>query len=71
MNVWDIIFKPYLDEFVMVYMDDVMVFSKSPEEHIKHLTLVLQALKKYQFFIRLNKCTFGRTELEFLGHLLS
>ena len=57
----NIIFKPYLDEFVMVYMDDVMVFSKSPEEHIKHLTLVLQALKKYQFFIRLNKCTFGRT----------
>jgi hypothetical protein len=55
----------------MVYMDDVMVFSKSPEEHLKHLSLVLQALKKYQFFIRLSKCTFGRLELEFLGHLLS
>jgi hypothetical protein len=65
------IFKPYLDSFVMIYMDDVMVFSKNPDEHLMHLKLVLQTLKEHQFYIRLSKCTFGKRELEFLGHLLS
>ena len=67
----NVIFKPYLDKFVMVYMDDILIFSKTAEEHLQHIRLVLAKLKEYKFYIRFSKCTFGRKQLEFLGHHLS
>jgi hypothetical protein len=48
-----------------------MIFSKTPEEHLQHLELVLQKLREYKFYIRLSKCEFGKRALEFLGHHLS
>ena len=64
-------FTGYLDNFVICYMDDVLIFSKTPEEHLVHLTKVLERLHTHKFKVRFDKCFWGRKELEFLGHHLS
>lgn len=65
------IFRPYLDDFVVVFLDDILVYSKNPEEHLKHLNIVLETLHKHSFFAKLSKCTFGQDSIEFLGHIIS
>ena len=70
-RVMNMIFEGYIDSFVMIYMDDVMVFSKTVEDHLIHLDKVLARLAEYEFKVRLDKCFWGKLELEFLGHLLS
>jgi len=62
------IFREHLDVFVLVYLDDILVFSKTAEEHHKHLTMVLAILQKHQFYCKLSKCQFGRSSMDFLGH---
>ncbi len=64
------IFRPYIGKFVLVYLDDILVFSKSPEEHAEHLRLVLQRLREHELYAKRSKCTFNRPELEFLGHIV-
>ena len=64
------IFQPYLNEFVLVYLDDILVFSKTPEEHKKHLALVLELLQSHKLYAKLSKCEFNRSELPFLGHIV-
>ena len=64
-------FEGYIDVFVMIYMDDVLIFSKDADEHLKHLDKVLERLAQFEFKVRLDKCFWGKLELEFLGHLLS
>ena len=61
----------YLGKFVLVYLDDVLVFSKSPSEHLEHLRLVLQRFQQYKLYVRLRKSRFNRQELPYLGHILS
>jgi len=53
------IFHPYLDQFVVVFIDDILVYSKSEEEHVEHLRIVLQVLKEKQLFAKLSKCEFS------------
>lgn len=65
------IFRPYLRKFVTVFLDDILVFNKTLEEHEKHLELVLQVLKENCFFAKMSKCSFGRTSIEYLGHVVS
>jgi len=65
------IFHPYLDQFVVVFIDDILVYSKSEEEHAEHLRIVLQVLKEKQLFAKLSKCEFWLWEVSFLGHVIS
>ena len=65
------IFKSYLDQFVVVFIDDILVYSKSQEDHERHLRIVLQTMREHQFFAEFNKCEFWLEEVAFLGHIIS
>jgi mannitol/fructose-specific phosphotransferase system IIA component len=64
------VFQPYLGKFVLVYLDDILVFSKTQEEHLEHLRKVLELLVEHKFYAKLSKCKFFQHELEYLGHLV-
>jgi hypothetical protein len=65
------VFMEYLDKFVVVFIDDILIFSKNEEEHDEHLCLVLQKLRENQLYAKLNKCGFWLKEVSFLGHIIS
>jgi hypothetical protein len=65
------VFMEYLDKFVVVFIDDVLIFLKTEEEHEIHLRLVLEKLRAHQLYANLNKCEFWITEVAFLGHVIS
>src|SRR6187551_691185 len=71
MYLMNSVFMDYLDKFVVVFIDDIMVFSKNEEEHEEHLRLVLQRLREHQLYAKLSKCEFWLKEVAFLGHMLS
>lgn len=64
-------FHPYLDHFVVVSKDDILVYFKLDEEHAGHLCVVLQTLKEKKFYAKLSKCELWLQELSFLGHVIS
>ena len=70
MRLMNDIFRPCLDKFVVVFLDDILVFSKSPEEHVRHLREVLNLLRKHKLYAKLSKCSFFLSEVEFLGHIV-
>ena len=65
------VFHPYLDHFVVVFMDDHLIYSQSEWEHEYHLRIVLQLLRDHQLYAKFNKCEFWLTEVRFLGHVVS
>src|ERR1043165_9153975 len=65
------IFHPYLDKFVVVFIDDNLIYSKSDEEHAEHLRVVLELLKEKKLYAKLSKCEFWLEEVSFLGHVIS
>ena len=65
------VFISYLDKFVVVFIDDILVFSKNEEEHEEHLRLVLQKLRANQLYAKASKCEFWLDEVSFLGHVIS
>ena len=65
------ILGPYLDSFVIVYLDDILIYSKTEEEHEKHVEMVLDTLSKNKAFLQLSKCTFFQERVKFLGYELS
>eukprot|EP00873_Tetraselmis_striata_P001628 jgi/Tetstr1/421892/TSEL_012792.t1 len=64
------VLSPYLGKFCVVYLDDVLIYSKTAEEHLEHIRLVLRELQRHHLHIKLSKCSFGRTSVEFLGHIV-
>ncbi|XP_029145743.1 uncharacterized protein [Arachis hypogaea] len=71
MNYMNRVFRPFLDKFVVVFIDDILVYSKTAKEHEKHLRIVLQILKKRKLYAKLSKCEFWKEEVKFLGHVVS
>ena len=63
-------FHPYLDQFVVVFIDDILVYSKDAQEHEHHLRIVLQIVREKQLFAKLSKCDFWLKEVSFLGHIM-
>lgn len=60
-----------LRKFVCVYLDDILIFSKTPEDHLRHLNIVLKRLREHRFYVKLKKCEFNKPEVKFLGHIVS
>lgn len=71
MNLMNDIFHDLLDTCVVVFMDDILIYSKTTNEHLEHLNLVLAILKKHQLYAKMSKCEFLKTKMEFLGHVVS
>ena len=65
------IFGRHLNKFVCVYLDDILIFSRTEEEHLKHLRMVLELLRQHELKAKMRKCEFFRPELKFLGHIVS
>ena len=66
-NMMQLILRPYLTKFCMVYIDDVIIFSETMEQHLEHIRLILEALHKAQLKINIEKCSFVRSEVKLLG----
>src|SRR3954469_17070520 len=71
MNLMIKIFMKYLDKFVVVFIDDILIYSKTEEEHAEHLRLVLETLREHQLYSKFSKCEFWLKEVGFLVHVLS
>jgi hypothetical protein len=65
------VFRDYLDKSVIVSLDDILVYSKSEEEHEKHLRMVLQVLREHRLYAKLSKCSFYQRQIHYLGHIIS
>uniref|UniRef100_A0A2N9GVS5 Integrase catalytic domain-containing protein n=1 Tax=Fagus sylvatica TaxID=28930 RepID=A0A2N9GVS5_FAGSY len=65
------VFRPHLRKFVLVFFDDILVYSKGLEEHTAHLKTVLQILALHQLYAKMSKCVFATSEVEYLGHIIS
>jgi hypothetical protein len=65
------VFMEYLDNFVLVFINDILVYSRSEEEHEEHLHLVLQKLRDHRLYVKLSKCEFWLKQVAFLGHIIS
>jgi hypothetical protein len=64
------IFMEYMDKFVMVFIDDILIYSRSQEEHEEHFRLVLQKLREHRLYAKLSKCEFWLKQVVFLGHVI-
>ena len=71
MDLMNRVFKPYLDKFVVVFIDDILIYSPTEEAHHEHLRLVLSTLREQQLYAKFSKCEFWLSEVKFLGHVVS
>ena len=71
MDLMNRVFRPYLDHFVIVFIDDILVYSRNLKQHAKHLKMVLQTLREAQLYAKLSKCEFWLDKVGFLGHVVS
>ena len=65
------IFRNYLDKFVIVFLDDILIYSRTKEEHEEHLKIALQVLRENQLYANLGKCSFYQQQIQYLGHIIS
>ncbi|BFG34988.1 hypothetical protein CerSpe_212620 [Prunus speciosa] len=71
MDMMNKIFSPYLDDFVVVFVDDILIYSKNDEDHDRHLEIVLETLRRNQLYAKYEKCDFLQDKVKFLGHVVS
>ena len=65
------VFKPYLEKFIIVFFNEILVYLKSEEKHVQHLRITLSMLLEHQFNAKFSKCEFWMTKVHFLGHVVS
>ncbi|GJW95338.1 putative reverse transcriptase domain-containing protein [Tanacetum coccineum] len=70
MDLMNWVCKPYLDRFVIVFIDDILIYSKSRKEHEGHLKLILRLLKEEELYAKFSKCDFWLSKVRFLGHVI-
>ena len=71
MDLMNRIFKEYLDKFVIVFIDDILIYSKTEENHAEHVRTALEILRKKKSYAKFSKCEFWLQEVQFLGHIVS
>jgi len=71
MDLMNRVFREYLDKFVIVFIDDILIYSRDPQEHAEHLRIALHTLKKHQLYAKFSKCEFWLDKVHFLGHVVS
>ena len=71
MDLMNRIFRPYLDQLVIVFIDDILIYSGSGEEHAEHLRIILKTLREHRLYAKLSKCPFWLDSVAFLGHIVS
>ena len=71
MDLMNCVFRPYVDQFVVVFIDDILVYSKDREDHDTHFRVVLETLRNEKLYAKLSKCEFWFREVSFLGHIIS
>jgi len=71
MDYMNKIFRPFLDKFVVVFIDDILIYYRNQEEHVEHLRLMLGILREKQLYAKLSKYEFWMDEVQFLGHMIS
>ena len=71
MDLMHRVFQPYLDQFVVVFVDDILIYSRLEWEHEDHLRIVLQLLRDHQLYAKFSKCEFWLIEVIFFGHMVS
>ena len=71
MDLMNRVFRPFLDRFVIVFIDDILVYTRSEKEHAMHLRHVLQTLREHQLYATFSKCEFWLDHVAFLGHVVS
>ncbi|XP_042454707.1 uncharacterized mitochondrial protein AtMg00860-like [Zingiber officinale] len=71
MELMNRVFSEYLDKFVIVFIDDILIYSKTQEEHAEHLSITLQILRERQLYAKFSKCEFWLDQVSFLGHVIS
>jgi hypothetical protein len=70
MHVMNDVFMPFIDGLVIVYLDDILVFSRTWDDHVRHAKQVLDTLQREALYVKLSKCEFGKTALVYLGHIV-
>ena len=71
MNMMNKVFMEELDKFVVVFIDDILIYSETAEEHTEHLRIVLEKLRQNQLYAKFSKCEFWLEKVAFLGHVLT
>ena len=71
MDLMHRVFRLYLDKFIVIFIDDILVYSRTEEEHEEHLRIVLQTLKEHKLYAKFSKCEFWLEKVTFLGHIIS
>ena len=71
MDLMNRVFSPYLDKFLIIFIDDILVYSGSLEQHAEHLRTVLHILRERQLYAKFSKCQFWLDKVAFLGHVIS
>ena len=70
MDLMNRVYKEYLDKFVIVFIDDILIYSKTKDNHAEHLRIALQKLREKQLYAKFSKCEFWLEKVQFLGHIV-
>ena len=65
------IFQEYLDKFIVVYLDDILIYSRTKEEHLQHVRTILSTLRKHKLYAKLKKYELAQQQVEYTGHFIS